>query len=162
MRKKNKWRILILLAVFVSVGIYCLYYYYPRNVSFEFVKEIEPFEGLSSPMNGFDYVKDEDKLFFYLIYCYDKPICKERGLMGYNLPFVKRLASELDFETYDYLITYKQKLQSLFYSPYLTKTEDGLYFDKRTPLIPTWDSAQTDKVYIYRIKKNNKFRAPCP
>jgi hypothetical protein len=50
----------------------------------------------------------------------------------------------------------------LQHSPYLTKTADGLYFDKRTPLIPSWDSVITDKVYIYRIKKNNKFRAPGP
>ncbi len=158
---KEKMLYIVTTVVFV-VGLCILYYYYPRKVSFELAKEIEPFTGLSSPMNGFNYVKDENELFFWLIYCYDKPICKERGLMGYSLPFVKRLASELDFETYDYLITYKQKLQSLFYSSYLTRTKDGLYFDKLTPLIPEFYPEITDKVYIYRIKKNNKFRAPGP
>ena len=59
-------------------------------------------------------------------------------------------------------MVYQRQLKELRHSPYFTKTIDGLYFDKRTPLIPTWDSVITDKVYIYRIKKSNKYRAPGP
>ena len=43
------------------------------------------------------------------------------------------------------------------------KSFDILYdYDKKTPLIPTWDKEVTDSLYVYRIKKNNRFRAPGP
>lgn len=45
----------------------------------------------------------------------------------------------------------KKTLSKLQYSPYLTKEKDDIYFDKRTSLIPTWNKAETDKVYIYKI-----------
>ena len=95
-----------------------------------------------------------------MIYYYEE--FPEYYRKGYDTIFVTNLAKELDFDRYDYIITYQKQLKELRYSPYLTKTEDGLYHDKRTPLIPTWDSVQTDKVYIYRIKKNEKYRSPGP
>ena len=80
-------------------------------------------------------------------------------MVGYDSIFVQNLAKEFDFKKHDYIITYQKQLKALRHSPHLAKTEDDLYFDKKTPLIPTFDTVLTDKVYIYRIKKNNKYRS---
>jgi hypothetical protein len=83
--------------------------------------------------------------------------------LGYDSLYVENLSKDLDFINSDYLITYQRKLSKLHHSPYLTILKDGLYdYDKRIPLIPTWDKEVTDSLYIYRIKKNNRFRAPGP
>ena len=155
--KKKVLSILVATVVFV-VGLYILYYYYPRKVSFELAKEIlKPHKEFdNSQFIGFEYADSKYRLIYWLVKHYEPFYPKEQR---YDSLFVENLAKELDFDRYDYIITYQKQLKELRYSPYLTKTEDGLYHDKRTPLIPTWDSVQTDKVYIYRIKKNNKFRA---
>ncbi|MDX9799105.1 MAG: hypothetical protein RBT05_09645 [Bacteroidales bacterium] len=164
MIKKKKSRILIILAVFISVGIYCLYYYYPRRIDFEFVKEIEKpnKEYDNSQFIGFDYIKDADRLMFFMVDYYKKASCIRDSLGGYDSLFVQNLSNELNFDKYDYIITYHKQLKELRHSPYLTKKRDGLYFEKQIPLIPNFDTLITDKLYIYRIKKNNKYRAPGP
>lgn len=151
----------ITILILILIGIYCVHYYYPRKVSFELAKEIDkPYKEFS--WIGYDYVENAERLDFYMVRYYNKPSCIKAGLKGYSLNFVENLAQELDFDKYDYIIAYQKKIKELRHSPYLTKTEDCLYFDKRTPLIPTWDSVLTDKVYIYRIEKNNEYRAPGP
>lgn len=147
--------------IVVSSIVAVTYYYYPRTVSFEFVEEIP------LPTNafdrreyiGFDYVRSVDRLYFYLVEFYERIPNDDPKLKGYARDFVQQLAEDFDFESYDYLITYQKTLSKLQYSPYLTKEKDDIYFDKRTPLIPTWNKAEADKVYIYRIKKNDHFRA---
>ena len=160
----RKIKFIILIIIFISVGTYCFYYYYPRKVSFELSKEIDkPYSEFSRiDYVGFDYIENAERFKFFMVYYYNKASCIKAELKGYSLIFVENLAKELDFDRYDYIITYQKQLKELRYSPYLTKTEDGLCHDKRTPLIPTWDSVQTDKVYIYRIKKNEKYRSPGP
>jgi hypothetical protein len=153
--------------VALIIGVYLLYpvyYNYPRTVSFELVKEIDkPYSEFDRTYYvGFDYVENEEVLMRFMIDFYQRDICIERGLMGYDSIFVKNLGKELDFKKYDYLITYQKQLRALNHSPYLSKTEDLLWHDKKTPLIPTFDTIITDKVYIYRIKKNNRYRAPGP
>ena len=153
---------IFVIVLIISSSI--LYYYYPRNISFELTMEIQKpnddFDQLQ--FVGFDYVKNNERLTFHLVDYYNKLSCVEIGLKGYDSIFVQNLAKGFDFQKYDYIITYQKRLKALKYSPYLTKTADGLYFDKKTPLIPIFDTALTDKVYIYRIKKNNKYRAPGP
>ncbi len=164
MIKKTKWIILIILAVLVSVGTYCLYYYCPRKIAFDFVKEIEKpnKEYDKSKFIGFNYIKDADWLMFYMVDYYKKESCIRNGLIVYDSLFVQNLSKELNFDKYDYIITYQKQLKELQHSPYLTKKRDGLYFEKQVPLIPTFDTVITDKLYIYRIKKNNEYRAPRP
>jgi len=143
--------------------LYSLYYYYPRKVSFALVKEItKPNEDFNnSQWLSFDYVRNKEQLMFYMVDYY-KTLPPEMQEEGYGSIFIENLGKELDFKKYDYIITYQKRLKELRHSPYLTKTEDGLYFDKQTPLIPTFDTEITDKVYIYQIKKNNKYRALGP
>ena len=81
---------------------------------------------------------------------------------GYDYIFVHNLSKTLDYEKYDYIITYQKQLKALTYSPYLAKKEDFCSYLKEKPLIPTFDTVITDKVYIYRIEKNDKYRAPGP
>ena len=159
MKKKKLYAVTTLLFV---VGSCFVYYFYPRSVHFELAKEIEkpnP-EFDRSYFVGFEYIENKESLFFYMVYRYEEP--PFRDMKGYDTVFVKTLSKDLDFDRYDYIIAYQKKLKKLRYSPYLTKTEDDLYFEERTPLIPIWDSVRTDKVYIYRIKKNNKFRSYGP
>ncbi|MDR1005294.1 MAG: hypothetical protein LBL74_00320 [Bacteroidales bacterium] len=157
---KNK--VIILIIVCFTLGLLCLYYLYPRKISFESVKEIpklnENFDMTS--FIGFHYVSNENCLVFWLSTFYQRQL--QEGLVGYDSIFIQNLSKELNFDKYDYIITYQKQLKELRHSPYLTKTKDGLYFDKQTPLIPTFDTAITNKVYIYRIRKNNKYRAPGP
>ena len=159
MKMKKLYAVTTLLFV---VGSCFLYYFYPRSVHFELAKEIEkpnP-EFDYSYCKGFEYVANKESLFSCMVYCYEEP--QFRDMKGYDTVFVKTLSKDLDFDRYDYIIAYQKKIKKLRHSPYLTKTEDDLYFEERTPLIPIWDSVRTDKVYIYRIKKNNKFRSYGP
>ena len=159
MKKKKLYAVTTLLFV---VGLCFVYYFYPRSVHFELAKEIEkPYPEFDrSYFVGFEYIENKESLFFCMVYRYEEP--QFRDMKGYDTVFVKTLSTDLDFDRYDYIIAYQKKLKKLRHSPYLTKTEDGLYHEKRTPLIPIWDSRITDKLYIYRIKKNNKFREPGP
>lgn len=151
----------IVLSSILIVIFYVLWYYYPRTVSFEFVTEIQkPYKKFDrSYFKGFHYVNSKDRLIFWLV----KNIkAYNPQKQGYDSITVEKLAENLDFQRYDYMIGYQKQLKKLRHSPHLTRTEDGLYFDKRTPLIPTWDSIITNKVYIYRIKKNKNYRSPGP
>lgn len=150
--------------IVVSSIVAFAYYFYPRTVTFEFVEEIPlPTDAFDRrEYIGFDYVESVDRLYFYLVEFYERIPNDDPKLKGYDRDFVRQLSEGFDFEKYDYLITYQKTLNKLQYSPYLTKEKDDIYFDKRTPLIPTWNKRGTDKVYVYRIKKNDHFRAPGP
>ena len=163
MKNNVKYYITSIILIIVVV-VFVLYYYCPRKVTFELVKEINKpdrnFERID--YNGFDYVENEEQFKYYLTDFYNKESCKRDNLKGFSPCFVETIAEEFDFSRYDYIITYQKKLISLKHSPNLTKTEDNIYFDRRTPLIPIWDSEETGKIFIYRIAKNNRFRAPGP
>lgn len=158
MKKKKLYAVTTILFV---VGLCFLYYFYPRNVHFKLAKEIEK----PSPefdnyhYKSFEYADSKDRLIYWLAKHYKSFYPQEQI---YDSLFAENLANNFDFTRYDYIIAYQKKIKKLRHSPYLTKTEDDLYFEERTPLIPIWDSVRTDKVYIYRIKKNNKFRRPGP
>ncbi|MGI6291577.1 MAG: hypothetical protein ACOXZH_04030 [Bacteroidales bacterium] len=148
---KKKLLYIVTTVVFV-VGLCILYYYYPRKVSFEFVEEIDkPNESFdNSQWFSYHYIQNEERFIYFLTDYYKQRYPPQQG---YDSTYAYNIVKNLDYEFYDYIIVYQKKLKDLQHSPYLTKTADGLYFDKRTPLIPTWDSVITDKVYIYRIKK---------
>ncbi|MDD4610048.1 MAG: hypothetical protein PHY71_07925 [Bacteroidaceae bacterium] len=154
MRKKLK-RILSSMLIAIICGFF--WYYYPRTVPFKFVMEIKkPYKEFDcSSFIGFHYANSKDRLMFFLVE-YGKKYSPHNRV--YDSLFVENIAEKLDFKRCDYIIGYQKRLKALRHSPHLRQTEDGLYFDKRTPLIPTWDSTITNKIYIYQIKKNNKYR----
>lgn len=158
---------LFIVTCVIIITVYLIYkfwYYHPRIVEYELTTEISkpsPNFDRSHEMS-FDYIHNEERLMFFMVKYYEKLSCMRANLAGYDSLYALKISKQLNYEKYDYLIVYQKKLQSLRYSPYLTKTKDDLCFDKRIPLIPTFDTFTTDKVYIYQIKKNNKFRAPGP
>lgn len=142
----------------ISVSIVS-YYYIPRIVPFKMVIKIQkPNKTFNRRcFVGFDYVNNEERLYYKLVDYYKKPSCIKSSLVGYDSLFVSNIIDSFDFEEYDYLIAYQKKLIDLKYSPYLTRTNDGLYhYRKEIPLIPSWDTTSigvTDSIFIYKIKK---------
>ena len=148
--------------VFIFVGFYCFYYYYPKKISFELFKEIpKPTENFdNSQWLSYNYIQSEERLIYFLTDYYKQRYPPQQG---YDSIFAYNISEIFDYEHYDYIITYQKQLKTLTYSPYLAKKEDGLGdCEKKKPLIPTFDTIIMDKVYIYRIEKNNKYRAPGP
>lgn len=138
-------------ATLVSV---CGYYYIPRNMRFSKVAQIYDNSDFLSSFTGFHYVSNEDELHYWLIeYRIERqmPPCQD----------IEKCATTMDFERYDYLITYHKPLRKLQYSPYLRKMYDGLYFDPKMPLVAQWGMT-TDSIYIYQIYKNSRFRSVGP
>ena len=157
--------VIVILVTILSVIFGALWYYHPRKVSFELILRIPKPNATfdRSDWLSYDYIANEDQLFFFMVDWYDKFSPNDSLYMsGYETSCIKNLKKQLDFTKYDYIITYQKQLISLNYSPRLTKRKDGLYFDKRIPLIPTFDNVFTNKVYIYQIKKSRRFRAPGP
>ena len=157
---------LYIVFCFLLLGVTILFFFFPRKVSFELTKQIEKprIEFDYSYYGWLNYVAEKERLFFYLYEYYNSPkYSYNMNGLGCDSLYVENLSKDLDFINSDYLITYQRKLSKLHHSPYLTILKDGLYdYDKRIPLIPTWDKEVTDSLYIYRIKKNNRFRAPGP
>ena len=146
-------------TIFLFLGAGTLYYFVPRKVYFSLIKEIEtPCDGFdNTQFVGFHYVESEERLLYWMVEYLSSRSKLE--LQGYDSLYVNNLSKELDFVKHDYIIAYQKQIKSLSYSPYLTRKIDGIYFDKKTPLIPTWDCQVTDRIYIYQIKKNNRFRS---
>jgi hypothetical protein len=160
----GKGKFIIAVILLLLMGFLALYYYYPRKVSFELAKEInKPTDDFdNSQFMGYHYVKDADELVYLWVDFYGYLSSWQKEKKGYDAIFVNNLVKKLDFENYDYLITYQKQLKGLRHSPYLTYREDGLKYEKKIPLIPIWESESTNKIYLYRIKSNNKYRSPGP
>lgn len=142
--------------------MYICYYYIERTVSFEYVMRIPAFKNCHP--RGVTYIKNKERMYYFLVDIY-----KERRswdekfeLFGYDSTYVAPLIEDLDYKKYDYVISYMMKISKLKHSPYLTETEDGLYFDNRIPLIPEYEKGIYDFIYIYRVKKDYRFRAMGP
>lgn len=160
MKSRIRLITLICISTAILIPLCAVWYYVPRSVKFELDRE------LSLPRPDLDYysfigfykAEDEDDLRFWL---FEKPTQNNLGWQ-YDSLFVKQLVEELDFDEFDYLICFQKQLLNLRYSPYLRKTEDDLYFDKRIPLVASWDTVRTDRIYLYRIKSNSRFRSIGP
>ena len=162
LRQRGMVLLVIGIMMPIFVGLYCFHYYYPRKVSFELIKEMpKPTKNFSNAQwFTYHYIQNKESLIYFLTDYY-KQRCPPQ--QGYDSIFACNISKKFDYENYDYIITYQKQLRALTYSPYLTKKEDG-FGDcvPKKPLIPTFDTVITDKVYIYRIEKNNKYRAPGP
>ena len=150
--------LLIILSLLLATSGGLCYYYIPRQVSFRQVDVfLKPSGFDASRCIGFQMAEREDRLYYwltaYLNNHYDNT--------GYDSTFVASISQRLDYKNHDYVIAYQKRILKLQHSPHLTKTKDGLYFDKRIPLIPVWDTTITDKIYLYEIPKRN-YRAPGP
>lgn len=158
---KNTIFITVLIILGISISIFLFWYYHVRHVKFELEKVLAPPEhgvGGNADFMGFELVENENDLLFWLCEQFKKSYYRDNGVIGYDMEYAKKLSKELDYENYNYIITYNKEILDLQHSPYLTRHEDGLYFDERTPLFPTFYTKRTDKVYIYKIKNDCKYR----
>lgn len=156
-------RHLLYAATFVLLlGLFAFYFFYPRTVPFILAKEIpKPSDTFdNSQFIGFNYVDNSEGLYYWMVSYLSSR--NRPDLQGYDSSYIFNISKELDFNKYDYIIAYQKRIKKLRYSPFLTKTKDDLYYDKKIPLIPTWNKDVTDSVYIYRIEKSKRFRAPGP
>ena len=137
-------------------------YYYIRSVDFILEKEIDKpsIDFDKSFFKGFEYVKNEQDLKWWLNGNYISH--PWYNLQAYDMAYISNISKDLDFTRYDYIITYQKKLRKLQYSRHLAKTQDNMSFLKEKPLFPIWDTMLTNKIYIYKIKKNNTYRSPGP
>jgi hypothetical protein len=160
--KKKMGLLLIGIIVLIFVGSYCFHYYYLRKVSFELCTEIpKPTKDFNnSQWFSYNYIQNEEKLIYFFTKYYEQ---RNPPQEGYDSIFAYHISKMLDYKYFDYIITYQKQLKALIYSPYLAKKEDWIGdCEKKKPLIPIFDTTITDKVYIYKIEKNNKYRAPGP
>ena len=156
--KKSLLIIISVVTVLSIPPLFRLYYYRPRNVDFELDRIIPipwPEYDLNIECIGFNYIRNAENLHHWLS---EFPAGHGAAQWSFDSLAVESISKELDYEQYDYLMTYCRKMEKLQHSPYLRKTRDGIYFDKRIPLIPTWADQKTHDFYFYRIKKSKRFR----
>lgn len=152
---KRKMFIVIMFLILTCVFGGLIYrYYHCSYVPFEFHTTIAIVGNTSSP-SGFVYADNTERLMFWLNDYREwsnlQPAIEDIDLSSY------------DFQKYDYLLFSGYKLESLYYSPWLTHKNDECYnYDRRIPLMSTLVSGSIDTMYIYRIRKTDRFRAPCP
>ncbi len=152
-------RILIIFGIAIALvgacwGV-CYHIFHVRRMPFQFVCTMAMVGNDIAPTT-FYYAPTKE---WFLFWVYDHQISD--GLP----PLIENPdLSSFDFEKYDYLLFKGKKLKELSYSPWLTHTEDNIcrHEDKRTPLISTLEDASMDTLYIYKIDKTDKFRAPGP
>ena len=155
MNKKNIFNIFIIIFTIVSIA---LYIFYPRNVKFTYALEIDAHKYISK-CNCISYCSEYKDIEHCLHNSLNDLNNPREKIVGYSKSYLKEIATNLNFNNYDYIITYKQQLDKLSYSPYLTLTEDALYLiNSKCPLIPTFKETKSNKVYFYAVRKNNKFR----
>lgn len=146
----------ITINCFFSIICMCLiYYFYPRNVYFEYVDTI-PIKNMSytnADYSGVIILHNNDEIYRYtMAFNYET---------GVDSTYIYTFNRSLDFMNYDYVLSYHRKLICLKYSPYL-RNKDTLYFDRKYPLIPTFDDNISMYIYVYKIKKNKRFRSVGP
>ena len=148
------------ILAFTLCIIACYHYHervLPCNLVFSIEKPCKEFD--NTQFTGIKYCDSRERFKFFMGEYWEK-----RGICCYDSIVIDELCNKLDFVNYDYIITYHKQLKHLKYSPHLSHTKDLISKDedKRTPLIPVFNSANRDSLYIYRILNNDKFRSPGP
>lgn len=155
--------VLFIIGIIVALGTlsFILYFFHSDKMSYILVMEIDkPNKYDKSQLFTYNYASNEKIFVYYLTDWYN---CRFPSQQGYDITFAYNISKNLDFNNYDYIITFQKKILALKYSPFLEKKYDGIgNCEKKKPLIPIYDKKITDKVYIYRIQKNDIYRAPGP
>lgn len=150
-----KAKFTIVTIIFCMVCLFS-YYYVPRDVPFELVCVIPTKENTCT--GCYSYLSTPERMYRFMVHKYNFPPSQ---WSGFDSSYVDSLSNTLEFDKYDYLFSCHVPITALKHSPHLSSTEDCCDFDKRIPLIPTKGN-ETEYSYLYRIKKSDKFRAPCP
>ncbi|MBQ3730437.1 MAG: hypothetical protein IJK93_03405 [Muribaculaceae bacterium] len=165
MKKKSFIIILVLAVAILGIGGYLIDYYRVRNVDFQFVKtfQVPNNEYDETSFTSYYYIDDDESLDYFL----GKNLSDYFGYC-YDSLFIDKMKGELNFKDYDYLLSPQKKIVNLSYSPSHNKN----YYDgcghqlhalgDRDVLEPVFEDGSIDSMYLYRIKKTNKFIQPGP
>ena len=73
------------------------------------------------------------------------------------------LLLSLDFQTYDYIITFGKKLTNIKYDKnYVKKNDHCEYIKDLKPLRAFYSDCEYEQLFIYKIYEKNKYRHLCP
>ena len=139
-------------GILIAVAAYYCNYYWERSEPFEFVCGIPGGEGCHP--QGIDYVRDKEQMLHFLTEEGERGVDQSASILKY--------VDTLNYERYDYILSYMRKIESLNYSPYLSDLHDCAPSLPQTPIVPTYYGQQYDSIYIYRVQANDKFRHPAP
>ena len=139
-------------GILIAVAAYYCNYYWERSEPFEFVCGIPGGEGCRP--QGIDYVRDQEQMLHFLTEEGERGVDESASILKY--------VDTLNYERYDYILSYMRKIESLNYSPYLSDLHDCAPSLPQTPIVPTYYGQQYDSIYIYRVQANDKFRHPAP
>ena len=138
------------------LAICYVYYFYHRSVEFEEVAQLYDIEFRKRINEQPKYISCREDLFWELVERRDERYSShaESDDIPYDYNLVESLAESMDFNKYDYIITYNRELGEIVYAPYLSDFIE--VSDVKTPLIPLLKGRGSDNIYIYRIKKMDK------
>jgi hypothetical protein len=140
---KKQYMLIVAGILLISVLIFG-YYFYPRKVEFKLVEKIN----LAKADHPLIIVSERKVLDKFLI-----EIFGTEALTDY---------SSLDFNKFDYMVSFNRKILNLRYSPYLSKKNDLCPYLKEKPVIPEYSNDIDDSIYIYVINRKNRYRGICP
>ncbi len=145
--KKKQYILIIIGLLFLSLLIISCYFY-PRNVKFKYVVEI----AVGKVDHPLIIVSEKKAMEKFLI-----EIFGEEATKNISIDY-----SSLDFDKNDYMVSFNRKVLSLKYSPYLSKQNDLCPYLKEKPVIPEYSSKEDESIYVYEIKRKNRYRGVCP
>ena len=160
MKKKSLLIILILAFAILGIGGYLINYHTERTVEFQPVKVFQaPNKDYDmTEMSSYYFITSEELLNHYL----GKYLSDHFGYC-YDSLFIDRMKGELNFKEYDYLLSPQKKIIKLYYSSSNTERySDGWPVGNKDVLEPVFDKGSIDSMYLYRIKKTDKFIQPGP
>jgi len=127
-----------------------LYYHYPRKVKYIFEGQYE----IENPIEHPFLLTSSPDALSHILNSPTNPF----------LPFAEVInISNLDFDHYDYLITFGRHLTSLTYTPYYALKYDQCPFLKKKPIKATYDTDIIGSyICVYKLEEKNKYRLICP
>jgi len=69
--------------------------------------------------------------------------------------------SELDFNTFKYVLSFGRKIKEIYYDQSILKDCPYLKDYNLSPVNVKYEHVETDTIYLYRIKTKNKLAGPC-
>lgn len=153
----RRLRFNILLLSIMSFAYY-VYDAHKNSVAYELIIEIPlPNEDYNSQFVGFDVVDTPQRLHFWLFDNAQQRKVRDTELSEQDYT---QLLQMLDFDQYDYFITYHRKIDKLYW----TRNERRMFktkSDLRIPLEVELQKPNSSRMYIYRISPKGQYRA-CP
>lgn len=143
---------IIATGILISIAAYYCNYYWERSIPFDYVTGVPLVEGYYPHGDRLVQTKEE----MYEVFCSDEITAH------YDSAFLSQYIEAIDYEKYDYIISYMGRITAMSYSPYLSDTEDGMPSVPKIPIISRYKKQKVDSLYIYRIQTSDKFRVPGP